>query len=69
MGVPNRRTPAFEWSVLIIEFKTFPLFYRFEVVYNLLSFRFNSRIRVKTYTDELTPLDSCNDIFKVILKS
>jgi len=38
--------------------------FRFEVVYNLLSFRFNSRIRVKTYTDELTPLDSCNDIFK-----
>jgi len=38
--------------------------YRFEVVYNLLSFRFNSRIRVKTYTDELTPLDSANDIFK-----
>lgn len=38
--------------------------YRFEVIYNLLSLRYNSRIRVKTYTDELTPLDSCNDIFK-----
>jgi len=38
--------------------------YRFEVVYNLLSLRYNSRIRVKTYTDEMTPLDSCNDIFK-----
>lgn len=37
---------------------------RFEVVYNLLSLRFNARIRVKTYTDELTPLDSCNDVFK-----
>jgi NADH:ubiquinone oxidoreductase subunit C len=59
----------YQLSVLIIECKTFPLFYRFEVVYNLLSFRFNSRIRVKTYTDELTPLDSCNDIFKVISKS
>ncbi|XP_038263682.1 NADH dehydrogenase [ubiquinone] iron-sulfur protein 3, mitochondrial isoform X1 [Dermochelys coriacea] len=32
--------------------------YRFEIVYNLLSLRFNSRIRVKTYTDELTPVDS-----------
>ncbi|XP_016327757.1 NADH dehydrogenase [ubiquinone] iron-sulfur protein 3, mitochondrial-like [Sinocyclocheilus anshuiensis] len=32
--------------------------YRFEIVYNLLSLRYNSRIRVKTYTDELTPLDS-----------
>ncbi len=38
--------------------------FRFEIVYNLLSHRFNSRIRVKTYTDELTPIDSCNDIFK-----
>jgi len=37
---------------------------RFEIVYNLLSIRFNSRIRVKTYTDELTPVDSVNDIFK-----
>jgi len=32
--------------------------YRFEVVYNLMSHRFNSCIRVKTYTDELTPIDS-----------
>ncbi|KAF4521356.1 hypothetical protein B566_EDAN006945 [Ephemera danica] len=38
--------------------------YRFEVVYNILSLRYNSRIRVKTYTDELTPLDSCNEVFK-----
>lgn len=38
--------------------------YRFEIVYNLLSLRFNARIRVKTYTDELTPIDSCNDVHK-----
>lgn len=38
--------------------------YRFEVIYNLLSIRFNTRIRVKTYTDELTPIDSCNDIYR-----
>ncbi|CAB3382326.1 Hypothetical predicted protein [Cloeon dipterum] len=38
--------------------------YRFEIVYNLLSLRYNSRIRVKTYTDELTPIDSANDVFK-----
>lgn len=38
--------------------------YRFEVVYNLLSLRYNARIRVKTYTDEMTPLDSCNDVHK-----
>lgn len=38
--------------------------YRFEVIYNLLSLRYNSRIRVKTYTDELSPLDSAYQIFK-----
>lgn len=31
---------------------------RFEIVYNLLSIRFNQRIRIKTYTDELTPIPS-----------
>ncbi|XP_034656800.1 NADH dehydrogenase [ubiquinone] iron-sulfur protein 3, mitochondrial [Drosophila subobscura] len=38
--------------------------HRFEVVYNLLSLRYNSRIRVKTYTDELTPLDSACEVHK-----
>lgn len=33
-------------------------FFPFQIVYNLLSLRYNSRIRVKTYTDELSPLDS-----------
>ncbi|XP_076321420.1 NADH dehydrogenase [ubiquinone] iron-sulfur protein 3, mitochondrial-like [Tachypleus tridentatus] len=37
---------------------------RFEIVYNLLSVRYNSRIRVKTYTDELTPIDSITEVFK-----
>ncbi|KAJ8918632.1 hypothetical protein NQ315_013138 [Exocentrus adspersus] len=37
---------------------------RFEIIYNLLSLRFNSRIRVKTYTDELTPIESCDGIYK-----
>ncbi|XP_064423260.1 NADH dehydrogenase [ubiquinone] iron-sulfur protein 3, mitochondrial [Latimeria chalumnae] len=37
---------------------------RFEIVYNLLSLRYNSRIRVKTYTDELTPVDSAVPIFQ-----
>ncbi|KAL3065929.1 NADH dehydrogenase [ubiquinone] iron-sulfur protein 3, mitochondrial [Trematomus bernacchii] len=31
---------------------------RFEIVYNLLSLRYNSRIRIKTYSDELSPVDS-----------
>lgn len=35
-----------------------------QVIYNLLSLRYNSRIRVKTYTDELTPLDSSCEVFK-----
>ncbi|CAI9591253.1 unnamed protein product [Staurois parvus] len=37
---------------------------RFEIVYNLLSLQFNSRIRVKTYTDELTPLESIVSVHK-----
>ncbi|XP_033119693.1 NADH dehydrogenase [ubiquinone] iron-sulfur protein 3, mitochondrial-like isoform X2 [Anneissia japonica] len=37
---------------------------RFEIIYNLLSLQYNSRIRVKTYTDEMTPLDSLYSVFK-----
>jgi NADH dehydrogenase (ubiquinone) Fe-S protein 3 len=36
---------------------------RFEVVYNLLSVRHNSRIRVKTYADETTPVPSVTPLF------
>lgn len=38
--------------------------YRFEVIYHFLSLRYNNRIRVKTYTDELTPIDSITPIFE-----
>ncbi|KAL8570457.1 NADH dehydrogenase [ubiquinone] iron-sulfur protein 3, mitochondrial [Nucella lapillus] len=38
--------------------------HRFEVVYNLMSLRYNTRIRVKTYTDELTPLDSAYEVYR-----
>ncbi|VDD74346.1 unnamed protein product [Mesocestoides corti] len=38
--------------------------YRFEVVYNLLSLRYNSRARVRTYTDELTPISSICDLYQ-----
>lgn len=37
---------------------------RFEIVYNLLSINKNARIRVKTYTDELTPIESATRVFK-----
>lgn len=37
---------------------------RFEVVYNLLSHKFNSRIRVKTYADEATPVPSACGVFR-----
>lgn len=37
--------------------------YRFEVVYNLMSVVYNSRIRVRTYTDELTPIESVTALF------
>lgn len=36
---------------------------RFEVVYNLLSIKYNSRIRVKVAVDELTPIDSVTSIY------
>ncbi|KAH8927426.1 hypothetical protein BT69DRAFT_1330437 [Atractiella rhizophila] len=36
---------------------------RFEVVYNLLSYVHRSRIRVKTYADELSPVPSACDLF------
>ncbi|CAH0405450.1 unnamed protein product [Chilo suppressalis] len=39
--------------------------FRFEVIYCLLSLRFGERIRVKTYTDELTPLHSAYSLWKV----
>ena len=34
-----------------------------QVVYNLLSIVYNSRIRIKTYADELTPIDSATAVF------
>lgn len=36
---------------------------RFEVVYNLLSVRHNSRIRVKAYADEATPVPSVTSLY------
>ena len=36
---------------------------RFEIVYNLLSVRHNSRIRVKTYADEATPVPSICSLY------
>ena len=36
---------------------------RFEIVYNLLSIQHNSRLRIKTIVNELTPLDSLVSIY------
>ncbi|CAJ0559161.1 unnamed protein product, partial [Mesorhabditis spiculigera] len=36
---------------------------RFEVVYALYSVRFNGRVRVRTYTDEVAPLESACSVF------
>lgn len=36
---------------------------RFEVVYHLLSIRYNARIRVKTYADEVTPVPSATGVY------
>jgi len=37
--------------------------YRFKVVYELLSIKYNTRLRVKVLTDELTPVESSYKIF------
>lgn len=37
---------------------------RFEVVYHLLSIRYNTRLRVKTYADEVTPVPSATAVFR-----
>ncbi|KAK7705825.1 putative NADH-ubiquinone oxidoreductase 30.4 kDa subunit, mitochondrial [Diaporthe eres] len=37
---------------------------RFEVVYNMLSVRHNSRIRVKTYADEASPVPSITSLYE-----
>ena len=66
MDVPTREN-RFEVFIFILTLplkKQPNLIFSFQIIYNLLSLRFNSRIRVKTYTDELTPIDSCNDVFK-----
>jgi NADH dehydrogenase (ubiquinone) Fe-S protein 3 len=36
---------------------------RFEVSYELLSIQYNSRIRVKTYVDEITPIESITSVY------
>ncbi|KAI0981588.1 hypothetical protein GJ496_002903 [Pomphorhynchus laevis] len=38
--------------------------YRFTLFYNLLSIRFKTRITVKTYTDELIPIESACSLFQ-----
>lgn len=37
--------------------------YRFQIVYELLSVRYNFRVRVKTFTHELFSVESCEKIF------
>ena len=37
--------------------------YRFQIVYELLSVKFNSRLRIKILVDELTPVNSVEKIF------
>lgn len=37
--------------------------YRFQIVYELLSIRYNSRLRIKTFTHELFGIDSCESLF------
>jgi len=39
--------------------------YRFKIVYELLSIRYNVRIKVETYVHELLSIESCTNLFKV----
>jgi NADH/F420H2 dehydrogenase subunit C len=48
-------------DVTAVDFIDHPL--RFEIVYNLLSLRYNTRIRVKTRIDEFTPISSVTSVY------
>ena len=48
-------------DVTAVDFIDLPL--RFEIVYNLLSLRYNTRIRIKTRIDEFTPISSVTQVF------
>ena len=37
--------------------------YRFKLVYDLLSIRFNIRLRIKTFSHELFGVDSCDQLY------
>lgn len=37
--------------------------YRFQIVYELLSLKFNSRLRIKILADELVPVNSIEKVF------
>jgi len=37
--------------------------YRFKLVYELLSIRYNYRLKIKTFAHELTAINSCNKLF------
>ncbi len=37
--------------------------YRFKLVYDLLSIRFNIRLRINTFTHELCGIDSCDRLY------
>jgi NADH:ubiquinone oxidoreductase subunit C len=37
--------------------------YRFQIVYELLSIKYNSRIRLKLFVDELTPVNTVEHIY------
>ena len=38
-------------------------YYRFQIVYELLSIKYNSRIRIKILVDEFIPVDSVENIY------
>lgn len=64
-AVPTDNTAAEFTQVSTITAADYPTrSQRFEIVYNALSVRHNSRIRVKTYADEATPVESLVPLYE-----
>lgn len=52
--------------IRVQKYKYICIYYSFDaqVIYSFLSIRFNARCRVRTYTDELAPIDSIVPVFR-----
>ena len=58
---PHKHTVQAASRLHAVDYPSRPL--RFEVVYNFLSIQYNSRVRVKSCLDEVTPISSLTPLF------